>query len=88
MSGTIRLPAPVARVGDTVEVLNYRMRREVWERGEVLVITYKQTSPRHGFWLSYDVLLERRSAKGQVMRLYTQQVRALPVQRGDRCQPA
>lgn len=84
--GTIALVAPVARVGDTVEVLNYRMRPAVWERGEVIGVAYRQTAPPplHAFWISYEVVLERRGATNNPIRLYTHSVRAIPAHRSGR----
>lgn len=62
----IRLPAPVASVGDKVLVRNYR-RGGALEDATVTQVTYKC---RSGWWDSYDVFLDRRSAAGNGLRLY------------------
>ena len=67
--GTIKISAPIAGVGDTVRVLNYRMRPAAWERGEVRSVKYSpayrakngngSTYPVAEYW-RYEVRIKRR----------------------------
>lgn len=55
--GTITIPAPVASVGERVEVMNYRRRGYPWEVGRVVLARYRLHVG--GGW-EYDVQLEER----------------------------
>ena len=58
MAKTIALPAPIATIGEYVEVLNYRVRPSRWELGAVRAVTYAERY-KPGFHLSYCVWLDR-----------------------------
>ncbi len=65
----MRIPAPVALVGERVEVRNRRLRAQSWELGEVRTLSWIPPQPSRradgtpdvipGYW-RYDVRLERR----------------------------
>jgi hypothetical protein len=73
MTDRISIPAPVANRGDVVEVCNYRLRGQVWERGRLLnfdgvCYTPDGADPTVGRW-TYTVLLDRKSHAGNSIRL-------------------
>jgi len=72
--------SPLAGVGDRVLALNYRMRGHVdaWEPGEVHRVEATQSRRGDDFWLSYTVLLDRKSKRGLPLRLYTSGIRPDP----------
>lgn len=72
----MKLPNPVARLGDKVDVLNYRKRPPEWEAGRVAAVQYEERYGR-GFSLSYEVHLDRTPLSGCVIRLYTSKIRKL-----------
>lgn len=67
--GTITIPAPIVRVGERCDVLNYYCRPPVRESGEVGHATYELHDDGSGAW-SYDVFLDRRDRFGFYMWRY------------------
>lgn len=67
----IRIPAPKARPGQTVQVLNYRCRPPRWDQGEVLDfagVEYRVDRDLAGSW-TYTVLVPSLSGKRESYRL-------------------
>jgi len=76
----LRIPAPVALVGESVDVRNYRRKDYAWERGELLSAEFippqivtradQSTTVFPGFW-RYVVLLDARPSRadGRTARL-------------------
>ena len=68
----IKVLRPLAEVGDDVLVKNCRRSSGQWEEGEVEGITYTPSplkTMRNKGWWSYRVLLYRKSAAGNPIRL-------------------
>jgi hypothetical protein len=68
------IPDPVANHGDKVMVHNYRSKpndgSQVWEEGTVRALSYGTRYGKDKFSWSYEVVLERESAKGNGIWLY------------------
>lgn len=71
MRETVTIPAPLAREGDRVRVLNYRRVEGQWEAGKLAgePIWYaSKRQPFDGRW-TYRVCLNRKSAAGRRIHL-------------------
>jgi hypothetical protein len=66
----VNIQDPVAKVGATVLVLNYRKRPAEWERGRILRFECRPSDDlATGHW-SYTVRLERMTTRGHPIDLY------------------
>lgn len=65
----LRIPHPQAQPGDEVSVENYRMRPPMWEYGVCERAEFILGENQRGRW-SYQVLLNRISDSGSLMRLW------------------
>lgn len=59
---------PKARIGDTVNVLNYRMREPQWEFGTVRYVEFSEKFGP-GFSDSYGVLVPRDNNRSYVLHV-------------------
>ena len=70
----MKIPDPVANHGEKVLVHNYRSKpkdgSQVWEEGTVRAPSYETRYGKDKFHWSYEVVLERESAKGNGIWLY------------------
>ena len=70
---TINIPAPKAKFGELVWVLNYRIHRkdekQIWETGKICGLRYENQFGGKFSW-SYDVRLERIAKSGHSPTVY------------------
>lgn len=65
----MKIPDPVAKIGERVDVENYRSRLAPLERGRVVGMAYENNFGG-GFSWSYRVRLERESRTGRPIFLH------------------